>query len=366
MVFNFPSISGRVIHDLKRRSATGIFFYIVNIVVVLLADGYHSRHPGASSLFLILVVTACGIRAAHVVLGSRLPSPRANVAFFVFGILFSALCWGSAFTWMVLQDNEPQTRFFMTICTIALSAGGMISFHPSLGLVVSFVLVMLVPGTVAVLAFTDQVGFGILLILFLAYLIAMTIRTNAEYLEGLRTEELLEKRTRDLEHLCQRDGLTGLQNRRSFDQSLEYEWRMAIRSRTSLTLLICDLDYFKLINDQYGHLAGDAYLRMTARILRQVFQRETDIIARFGGEEFVILLQAMTVDNALKKAEEIRSVIQKTPLVFDGRRILSTISIGVAFQVPEKGEEREALLARADACLYRAKNEGRNRICSAT
>ncbi|MCG8567219.1 MAG: GGDEF domain-containing protein [Desulfobacterales bacterium] len=365
MVFTIQPVPQRVIRDLKRRSAAGVFFYLINIIVVLFADGYHARHPEAAMTLFLMVVLACGFRAGVTVLDPWLPKGVLGNGIFMGGILLTGLCWGVGFSMLVLQEAEVQTRFLMTICTIGLCSGGMIAYHPCLSLSVLFTLFIFGPGTVAVLAYSDQMGFGLLMIIYSAYINFMALRSHQEYWNALKTETLLEQRTRDLEELSLRDGLTGLANRRSFDQSFDYEWKRALRIQSRLSLLICDIDHFKRINDDYSHLAGDAYLKMTARIMGQVFRRETDIVARFGGEEFVVLIQDISHENMLAKAEEVRAGMEGAILDFEGREIHATVSIGVAAMVPEMGQDKEVLLARADACLYRSKNSGRNQIHSA-
>jgi diguanylate cyclase (GGDEF)-like protein len=160
-----------------------------------------------------------------------------------------------------------------------------------------------------------------------------------------------------------RDGLTRLYNRRAFAERLAQARAGEERRGGVFSLLLLDLDHFKKLNDTYGHPAGDAALRNTARILER-HCRAGDVPARYGGEEFALILQGADEQGALRLAERVRSTLEKDEIVFEGARIKVTASIGVA-QWPRDGQETEALVAAADRALYAAKQGGRNRVVSA-
>ncbi|TDV52907.1 diguanylate cyclase [Pseudomonas graminis] len=155
------------------------------------------------------------------------------------------------------------------------------------------------------------------------------------------------------------DTLTGLPNRAAWNERLEHEIDQLQRKRSSLLLGILDLDHFKRINDGYGHLAGDKVLKIIAGQLRKRL-RASDFIARFGGEEFVILLPATPMDEGLALLERLREGIEQCPFHFKGERVTVTVSMGFTLFAP--GERSDGVLKRADQALYRAKHEGRNRI----
>jgi len=190
----------------------------------------------------------------------------------------------------------------------------------------------------------------------------MVFRGNQEYWDALENEFLLEAKTKDLERISQKDGLTGLYNRRYFDTAFELEWKRGIRNQTGITMMIFDIDHFKQVNDTFGHLAGDKYLKLTARLLNQVFQRETDMVARYGGEEFVVLLSESTLENALDLAERVREKMVDSVLAFEAHFIRATVSIGVAKLIPQTSGERTILISMADSALYAAKENGRNQV----
>lgn len=177
-----------------------------------------------------------------------------------------------------------------------------------------------------------------------------------------RTEQQAQSEL--LRKLAYVDGLTGLANRRKFDQALQAEWRRCRRSGRPLALVMLDIDHFKQFNDLYGHQQGDECLRTVAAVLRKGFGRSHDLVARYGGEEFVCLMPECDLDGARAKAQALCRAVQEKGIAHQGSRVASvvTVSAGVACQVPDGDTTPEALLARADANLYRAKGAGRNRV----
>jgi diguanylate cyclase (GGDEF)-like protein len=164
------------------------------------------------------------------------------------------------------------------------------------------------------------------------------------------------------------DGLTGIANRRRFNEALAAEWRRCRRNGSALALLMIDIDHFKLLNDHYGHPAGDACLQSVALVLKEYLGRSHDLVARYGGEEFVCLLPDSNLAGARGKAEALRLAIQGLGIPHETSPTADvvTISIGVAAWIPDGETSHDHLLAAADAALYAAKKGGRNRTCDAT
>lgn len=158
-----------------------------------------------------------------------------------------------------------------------------------------------------------------------------------------------------------RDGLTRLYNRRSFDERLIYEIKRRARYHHDLSLLMVDLDHFKSVNDTYGHKAGDLVLRKVGEILTTVF-RTTDLAARYGGEEFVVLLPHTNEEAAWKLAERVRTAVENCAFHFDGQDFTVTASIGVASVAGGSLSPDDDLVLKADKALYQAKNNGRNMV----
>jgi diguanylate cyclase (GGDEF)-like protein len=169
-----------------------------------------------------------------------------------------------------------------------------------------------------------------------------------------------EQRYRELANA---DALTGLANRRGFDKRLEEEWNRAEGSGQSLALLLIDVDLFKSYNDIYGHIGGDACLRCIAKVIAGTLQRHSDVAARFGGEEFAVILPDTELEAALRVAESVRQAVVTMKLPHSGNPDgIQTISIGAAAGVPQRNASATSLLTASDHALYRAKYLGRNRV----
>ena len=160
------------------------------------------------------------------------------------------------------------------------------------------------------------------------------------------------------------DGLTGVANRRRFDEALLSEWRQCQRAGTPLALLMIDIDHFKRYNDHYGHPTGDACLQQVAAVLKAAMQRACDLVARYGGEEFVCLLPGCDQAPALAKAQALQAALAAQAIAHEASPTAAwvTLSIGVAVAQPQAGGSPAALVAAADAALYSAKHRGRNCI----
>ena len=170
----------------------------------------------------------------------------------------------------------------------------------------------------------------------------------------------------ELQKLAALDSLTGIANRRRFDDVMRAEWQRGQRDKKPLSLLMCDIDCFKLYNDTFGHLAGDLCLKRAAAVMTEHLKRPADVVARYGGEEFAIVLPDTTPEGALLIANECRAHIEQlaiaNPQAPHGH---VTMSIGLASVVPSKDSSVEALIEAADKALYTAKNDGRNKVVMA-
>nr|WP_256386707.1 diguanylate cyclase [Hydrocoleum sp. CS-953] len=172
----------------------------------------------------------------------------------------------------------------------------------------------------------------------------------------------------ELNYLATIDGLTGIANRRTFQETILKEWERCQREKQPLSLVLFDLDYFKLYNDFYGHQAGDNCLQQVAQAAKNVLNRPYDLIARYGGEEFVILLPNTNQQGASSIAELIQQAIRKIAIPHKESKVSSIVSVsmGIASIIPNKESSPDALIAMADKALYTAKQEGRNQAIAYT
>ncbi|PMB51363.1 hypothetical protein CEN39_15660 [Fischerella thermalis CCMEE 5201] len=198
-----------------------------------------------------------------------------------------------------------------------------------------------------------------------------TIALEQEIWERKRAEDAakaaeiaLRKANLELERLATLDGLTQVANRRRFDEYLSQEWRRMAREKQYLSLILCDVDYFKSYNDHYGHQAGDACLKRVAAAMRNTLKRPADLVARYGGEEFAIILPSTAMQGAIAVAQAIQKAIKilRLPHIQSQISDFITISFGVSSIIPTHNLRVETLITTADEALYEAKKQGRDRI----
>ncbi|WP_122665247.1 response regulator [Pseudomonas viridiflava] len=193
----------------------------------------------------------------------------------------------------------------------------------------------------------------------------MTLLQRDEAYRALRVsqQQLLDTNL-VLQRLMNSDGLTGLSNRRHFDEYLELEWRRATRDQTQLSLMMIDVDFFKAYNDNFGHLEGDEALRQVAKAIRASSARPSDLPARYGGEEFALVLPSTSPGGARLLAEKLRMTVagMNIPHIAPTPGSSLTVSIGVSTIVPQPGSNSRQLIQEADKGLYAAKHNGRNQV----
>jgi diguanylate cyclase (GGDEF)-like protein/PAS domain S-box-containing protein len=184
--------------------------------------------------------------------------------------------------------------------------------------------------------------------------------------ERILVEQRLQEANELLQHLSTIDGLTGVSNRRTFDDRLEMEWNRGLRNSAHLSLLMLDIDYFKSYNDTYGHQGGDGCLKQIASVIQENLGRSTDLLCRYGGEEFCVILPETDETGAILVGEKIRMAIEALKIPHSGSKIQPwvTISVGAATMIPNVYTSYMNLVSNADKAVYKSKFDGRNCVRS--
>lgn len=358
------TLNRRVMADLRQRSSIGIAFYMLLSFILVFDEGFFSRNYRYSLTFLCFVNGICLIRLLHLSFFSRLEkhNERLNITIFIITVIATSLIWGIGFAYSMVQIAEFNAKLLMAICTAGLSSGGVVAFIPERKLSIAFNLLMLFPAFILIMISGSNYHLAAMIILFSGYLVMLTLRGNKEYWQALENENKLKDKTVELKLLSHTDALTGIYNRRFFNEIFDFEWKRAHRDHTFLTVAICDIDHFKTVNDTFGHIAGDEYLKRIAIILKRTFKRDTDIVARYGGEEFVILLSGVPIEKVIQMAEEVRQEIEDCCVSYKGAHMSTTMSFGISTCVPDNQDTPSMLITWADHALYHAKKLGRNRV----
>ncbi|MGD9390464.1 MAG: diguanylate cyclase [Thioalkalispiraceae bacterium] len=280
---------------------------------------------------------------------------------YVLGTLVSGITWGMlAFFYDPTWPAPYQVILFVVYTGITAGA-----FNTNTPLFIAFPAFYLPPVACLMVVMLKQRGEGFheLAALFMIYIILM-------YLSAIKFHNRLAKSLQirfENEQLADMDELTGLYNRRSMDKYLASEWNRHYRSQKPLSLLFIDIDFFKQYNDTHGHAGGDQCLVEVSQLLKNNVQRSSDMVARFGGEEFAVILPETGEADAMQVAEKIHSGLTQLQIPHESSPVAAhvTMSVGVATMVPEQTDNSNLLLKMADEALYQAKNTGRDRVIKA-
>lgn len=364
MTIQRHKMNNRVIADLRKRTTFGIFFYILVFYCIYLTDNYGQRHPQLAYLFLVIFAAICLFRLLHLYFSAKAPARHEKLHHNIFltSAILNALAWGAVAAYISIQTGEEKVQSLMTICTAGLCAGGVISFIPERRLSILYNILMFLPTFVTILIQGNNPTLAAAILIYSSYLILLSLRGNIEYWTALENELLLEKQSAELKQASRIDVLTNIYNRRHFDELFHLTLGLCARRETPITLIIFDIDNFKTINDAFGHLAGDEYLKRIGRSLKVIFRRDTDVVGRYGGDEFVILLPDENTSATWELAECFRQDVAGTVVDYNGEKIATTVSLGMTCCIPKVGQSPESVIEAADRALYKAKNSGRNRI----
>ena len=362
-------------HLYRRAIATALLFLPTLYLLYLALEDACRRRPSLGWAFralLLLMLPRLFLVANIGRIKARFPDPRVRVR--IYAVSVSLVALGLA-TLNVLAAPvvDAEQMELMIFVVAAANSVAIVSIGPSVG---SFLLYM-VP-TMGSLILLLQLGpttdnRQILLLLVIVHVLALGTMVVSVHLSlrksillGLRVGEAhqaLYRTNSELRRLTNVDGLTGLSNRRSFDEYLGAQWALAIREQTPCSILMIDVDDFKRYNDACGHLAGDEVLKGIAATLHRRFRRPADLAARFGGEEFVVVLPKTPLVSLQLLGESLRRDVEdmKVPggTATGGEYV--TVSVGGASMIPQRGDSFAVLIEAADAALYEAKRSGKNR-----
>ncbi|MDN3638211.1 GGDEF domain-containing protein [Simiduia curdlanivorans] len=351
----------RVWRDIVKRAMPGIFIYPIFWAVIAASSGFHKLHPALSWSVVAALTGISIVRLINAIYLTRVQPEKRQVwqGLFWFGILAHSGIYGSMFALSLLSGNA-QFSLLMAFSGAGIVAGGVNSFSPSRNLAYAYAIVFLSPGIVVALWSQDlwvEAGF---IVTYLFYMWNLVRQQNAEYWVSLNNERTLALQSRT-------DSLTTLNNRRYFDEKLKELCHLSSRDHMNLSILVLDCDFFKAVNDKYGHDFGDECLRQVANVLTTNLPRATDVCARYGGEEFSIILAGTDLQGAQLVAEKIRNKIEKMEIKYKNITTKVTISVGLVSVRLDNFEVGlpERLFKYADEALYLAKEQGRNRVvCS--
>ncbi|EAT12832.1 probable two-component response regulator [Oceanobacter sp. RED65] len=350
--------------DFLQRSIPGVLIYAFMWPMLAWGMEFNDRAPTFSYTFSTLFIVTSILRLAHGILTQPFYAANPNawrMTMYVLAFIHSCTL-ALLFILVLIIPEYRDLAMAVALIVVGLLSGASASLSPKPIFTQFYIGSLAFPATLVSFLVEE---FRFLSPLFAAtwiYFIFLGRRFYNEYQRAFHIEMRLKENQVKLERLNETDTLTGIYNRQYFDNALDMQWDLASRSENSLSILFLDLDHFKKINDNFGHLAGDQVLCHAAHLFSEIARRKTDMIARYGGEEFAIILPATEKQDALDLAEQIRHAIENTPCRSDQGLIHLTVSIGVNSVVPSPQGSPVTFLDQADQALYQAKNNGRNQI----
>jgi diguanylate cyclase (GGDEF)-like protein len=352
--------------DIAGRSFTGSYIYLIVWLAIMLPNRLYVAAP-AECLWLTLTFSVLAF--VRIVLIKKFDTIYSNnplvwkVVFFPVVVLTS-LAWGVFCAMSLVLPAFQPISLVTIICTAGMTGGGGASLSPNRALTLALITSFLLPGIVAMLFFssTADLSLGIVFFFYWLGMYSVTKTQHLEYWMALKGTFVVRQYAAELQKLSVLDGLTGLKNRAYFDDTLRKELKNARRLQSCLILLLIDIDHFKNVNDRYGHLVGDECLRLLSSCLSRVIRRETDTVARFGGEEFAVILPGLSVEQGVVLAEKIRVGVGALEYVSPEERVRFTVSIGISSATLTPDETEATFVDGADKALYQAKANGRNQL----
>ena len=362
-----PRARQEMIETLQRLRLGGPF-YVIAWLFAGLAAGLPQTHLLAYALvglvFFALGVARLRIRALADGASAVAVARRIDASWVI--VFATSILWGASSAWLLGTTAEESARTVTAVSSYAFSTAFAHNFSMRRQRALIAIMVMYVPTMVAYLLTGARFEFVAIGTVYLVYVVFALKRSHREYLERLDLEDALRRERDRFEDQSQRDGLTGLANRRHFAQVLD-EWVDAARAAPlPFVLMIFDLDWFKAVNDRHGHAVGDAALRAFGSQLQSAFDGPRELVARLGGEEFAVLIPDCAVAAALPRADAFRAELAGRPLPIAGLALGLTVSVGVGGFEPRLHSDGDALYHAVDQALYRAKASGRNAVREAT
>ncbi|HYD93858.1 MAG TPA: GGDEF domain-containing protein [Noviherbaspirillum sp.] len=355
---------GRVLFDLGSQNLISLVLYPVLWLVLMLHADLARRDPLFFWANLVVLILSTVLRyRVHLRMRECAYSDAPVVERMLVGaVLLNAAHWAVMTVWALVDPALHSIRIAMLLVGTGMIGSGTFAVVFNTTLRVMFPAILAVPAGITLLLSEnpDERVWGALCLVFLAYILAAGRKRQQDYYKAVGTAMLLEQRTKELEQISFTDAVTGLRNRSYFDAHFELEWRRAHRQQYPLSLLMIDVDHFKAINDRFGHPAGDRCLAALGLCIARARRRAGDILARFGGDEFVILLANADEPAAERIAAALGHEVRRLAVHEQGEPIPLTISVGVATMIPSDPAHARELLALADAALYEAKQSGRN------
>lgn len=355
----------RAFNDLTNRAKPGIFIYATVWFAIAFALDIYEQSTLFFHINSGLIIAFFFIRLTHLSFRSKVD--KDNVAklegILVASILLGALHWGVMSAWVLYDNRLSSVQAPILIVLAAFAMGGTSTLSISRTIRIYYPCLLFLPSILFFLWNANPLSYlyAGLIVASWIYIHVASASAEHDYWQAISNNLIAEERAIELEKLSVTDPLTQLKNRMYFDAEYEKEWQRSARLKSCISILMVDLDYFKKLNDTYGHLFGDEALRSVAECLEKNVMRPADCVARYGGEEFIIMLPNTNEEGIRIVAERLTRAVSELSFESERQPVQVTCSIGGATAYPHPEHEHSELVKKADTALYEAKESGRNK-----
>lgn len=361
-----PNFRQQICEDLTVRARGGIIIYIAVWLITAVWADIHQTTPIFFYLNTFLMTAISVMRVIHYRRFQQQEHySQKFYSWLVFLILIGALHWGILSAWVIFGSTYSSLYYPYMIILAAFAIGGSAILSISQTIRISYPLFIFMPTFFSgiIIGGSENYVLATLLVFALFYVFEASRVSRKDYLNAIHSRREAYERAKQMEELSITDQLTGLSNRMYLSKIYPHEWKRCSRLKIPLSVLLIDLDHFKSINDSYGHIAGDECLTEVAKVMRAEVKRDTDVVSRYGGEEFMIILPDLDVSLSTEFAQRLINKVAEIAFFWEGKTIHVTCSIGVASVIPDYNTDSESLLKAADSAMYQAKAQGRNQYC---
>lgn len=360
------AIQYQLLLDLSARARGGIVIYPIVWFVTSVWVGMPSQTPLEFLLISIGLVSISILRSIHYLLLKKYAQSHTLLMcrILVGLILLVAITWGLLSAWVMVFSPYEHIKYPYMVILSAVAIGGTSVLGISRTVANLYPFFIFLPGVVSILIIggSENNIMALLALLSTVYVIDAAKTTRKDYESAVWNSLLAERRSAQLEEVSVTDELTGLKNRKYLNEKLAMQWSQCQKDQLPISILMYDLDHFKLINDQFGHLEGDNCLKLIATMLKNQVNQTNNIVARFGGEEFIIVMPNADLTQAMNTATQLIDATRKLNFSVGNECVKLTTSIGVASSIPSVDSSYEKLISSADKALYQAKSDGRNGV----
>jgi diguanylate cyclase (GGDEF)-like protein len=358
------SLIERSDHDFETNARAGLVVYVVAWFVMLFATNFYANHPFISLQLTILLVVITLLRVFHILLHPYfyLRMPQKWMILHYILLLLHGAFWSALFMLAIIDVRFSDLLIAIVMLVTIVAGGAVASFRAKLIVPQLYVAILLVPAMITSMLKPEMNGICWLIMLHWFFLIYFGYRLNQDYMASQEFELNLQTQQQTVELLSKTDSLTKIYNRQYFTDCFEYQWKLAIRNGSEIALLMIDVDDFRSISLKHGPVFGDECLIHIANIIRDSVKRVTDLVVRYGGEQFVVILPEVPAQVATKLAEQIRQNIMENDFVRADHIQYLTVSIGIGVIKPKQFSSSTLLIQKAEIALYQAKVKGQNRV----